>query len=75
MRQSINDKNLKCEIETISSVLGALSLTLTINDKNLKCEIETHIRKHSGDELRPINDKNLKCEIETSLYRWGTGAE
>ncbi len=41
---TINDKNLKSEIETYHCADGADIKWLTINDKNLKSEIETATR-------------------------------
>ena len=38
---TINDKHLKCEIETKSVTFAAKRVFYPINDKHLKCEIET----------------------------------
>ncbi len=38
---TINDKHLKCEIETAIRNAAYLEKWRTINDKHLKCEIET----------------------------------
>ena len=40
---SINDKNLKYEIETLTAAQATTNGVTTINDKNLKYEIETLI--------------------------------
>ena len=66
---TINDKNLKYEIETCASILASAAGwgLWAINDKNLKYEIETSQHdSQTGRSHRPINDKNLKYEIETS---------
>ena len=41
---SINDKNLKSEIETYSAAPDRQGSKVPINDKNLKSEIETRAR-------------------------------
>ena len=65
--RTINDKNLKCEIETTRGE-SSRNLLVAINDKNLKCEIETpRLIGHNSYASPPINDKNLKCEIETDF--------
>ena len=69
LNRTINDKNLKYEIETYEPLQSQRDACDPINDKNLKYEIET------GEPLRDfiagsitINDKNLKYEIETPEY-------
>ncbi len=47
---AINDKHLKCEIETcVYSTLGN-STGWSINDKHLKCEIETIFSTFTKDD-------------------------
>ena len=68
---TINDKNLKYEIETrCSGTYTGTAEGVPINDKNLKYEIETfEVLFPSSPSLVSINDKNLKYEIETCFIK------